>query len=389
VKLILSILFAFTSIARGATLLVLTEPAARNFAGLALERVINEDRRAGWTVIVREIPRWTGTWATNDWRLLNIMSNEVATFCTSTNDSVIVFGKLPMLQSGGQNEDGHNLRRITTDVWLGCINLTFTDSSDWMALGMDSSVILSSNRVADGFPDQTTGTFFIPVTRVDASDMGSTAGNFASGFLAGQPYLPAINEGEWLRRYLTNVWQYQTRQWTVTETGFIDNGGSAWSTGSSSIQAANTAVTWTANSTATTTQGGTYRFVYDANTAELVSPNFITAGGTSLRAFWINRYKSYEMEVYSSVRHPLRNLFPGVIDRPFSLVASWCAGNVTDPYFRSRNANETVFGVIRSAAASNGAADFRRNVYGWGTLLVDQPTATPLGQATASTITIQ
>lgn len=382
-----TVLRAFSS-TPAPVLLVLIEPTARGYAGEALERVIREDRRAGWNVIVREIPRWTGTWATNDWRLLNIMSNEVRRFCTTTNDAVILFGKLPFLQTGGHQDDGHYLRRVATDGWLGCSSLELTDTGDWMALGMDSSDIMASNRVADGFPDQLNGTFFIPVTRVDASDMGALPTNYvyASGYLAGQQFQPAINEGYWLRNYLTNVWQYQTRQWTVTETGLIDNGASAWSTGSSGIQSANSAITWTANSTATAPQGGTYRFVYDANTPELWSPDFITSGGTPLRAFWIITYKSYEMEVWNAARPPMRRLFPGVINQPFSLVASWCRGNLASPYFRSRASDSTVFDVIRSSAA--GTVDFRYNVYGWGTLVVDQPTTTKLGTATGNVLTI-
>ncbi len=388
-KQFLALLFAFSSFARGATLLVLTEPTARNLAGFALERVIREDQRAGWNVIVREVPRWAGTWATNDWRLLNIMSNEVRRFCTTTNDAVILLGKLPFLQTGGHNDDGHYLRRVATDGWLGCSSLTLTDSDDWMALGMNSSDIMASNRVSDGFPDQMNGTLFVPVTRVDASDMGALPTNyvFASGYLAGQVYQPAINEGYWLRCYLTNVWKYQTRQWTVTETGFIDTQVPAWSTGSAAVQSANSAITWTASTDSSPIAGGTWRFVYDGNWPEVFSPYMITSGGSPLRAFWIVTHKSYEMEMWDSVRHPMRRLCPGVINQPFSLVASWCKGSVATPYFRSRASDSTVFDVIRSSAA--GTVDFRYNVYGWGTLLVDQPTATPLGQATASTITIQ
>jgi len=69
-------------------------------------------------------------------------------------------------------------------------------------------------------------------------------------------------------------------------------------------------------------------------------------------------------------------------------VASWCLGSIADPYFRTRTANVTVFDVIRSSAASFGGVSFKYNVYGWGTLMIDQPTATPSGQATAATLTI-
>jgi len=296
---------------------------------------------------------------------------------------VQLVGKFPFLQTGGQNDDGHYLRRIATDGWLGCSGLAFTDSDNW---GMGGGDIMASNVAADGFPDEIIGTFRIPVTRVDASDMTSAAGNFSSGFLSGQPYQPAISEGYWLRCYLTNVWQYQTRQWTNSETAYVDNGGSAWATGAASVQAANSSLTWTAGGSSTA--GGTYKIVHDANTIDLWSPNFIDGSGNPLMALWIITSKSFEMEVWDGQRHPLRRLFPGVINQPFSLVASWCLGSIADPYFRTRTANVTVFDVIRSSAASFGGVSFKYNVYGWGTLMIDQPTATPSGQATAATLTI-
>ena len=47
---------------------------------------------------------------------------------------------------------------------------------------------------------------------------GST---FESGYLSGQQHQPAIDEGLWLRIYLTNNLAYRQQGWTVTDTGYV------------------------------------------------------------------------------------------------------------------------------------------------------------------------
>ena len=99
-------------------LLVLTEPTARGLAGPIFDLWLEEIRAGGFfTPVVVELPRWTGSWNTNDWPGLNRMSNWVARYSPA---AVQIFGRLPPLMTGGNNWDGHGeMRRIVTDAWLG------------------------------------------------------------------------------------------------------------------------------------------------------------------------------------------------------------------------------------------------------------------------------
>jgi len=346
-RLVLLILLLAGVAARAGTLLVLTEPTARGYCGPVLDEWAREVNREGlFSVVIRELPRWTGSWATNDWPGLNRMSNEVVRFQPS---AVLIVGRLPRLKTGGHALDGHEMRCIITDAWLGCTNITFTDTDSWGMPGTVAGVssAIGSNEPGDGIPDETSGTYARAVSRIDASGMTSAAGNFGSGYLIGQPYRPAIDEGEWLRRYFTNNIALRRGQWTTDNTGHINS--SSWFN-SADISAANTAVSWTSGS-ASGPAGGSYRFVYDSLELQDFSPNWITAGGTPLRALWTVNYKSYQMELPDGVGAYQRRLFPGVIDQPWAMVSGWCVGAFgADPYWVQASADATVADSIRTSA---------------------------------------
>lgn len=117
-------LCAFT--ADGASLLVLTEPTDRGISGGVFDRWIAQIVREGWSVSVREIPRWNGNWTSNDWTTLNRMSNEVA---RANPDAVQLVGHMPWLITGKHGVDGHVDRCITTHHWLNYATVTATNNS--------------------------------------------------------------------------------------------------------------------------------------------------------------------------------------------------------------------------------------------------------------------
>lgn len=372
----------------GASLLILTEPTARGYAGPIFDSWVAQIIREGWSVSVRESPRrWGGNFTTNDWDQLNWMSNEVA---RANPDAVQLFGSLAKLKTGGHQADGHEDRCILTHHWLGCSGLTLTDTLNWsnmVSWPIEPAIpnSIGTNAPGDGIPDQIYGTFSIPVSSIDASGLTSQAGNFASGYLAGQPYQPAIDEGLWLRIYLTNNLSYRQRGWTVTETGHIDNAG--WFN-SSTITATNNSVTWTVD--ASSVPGGTQRWVYDNQDLTLWSPDFVTGGGTWLRAFWVNTYKSYCQEDANGQGMYRRFLFPGFADRPLALVSGWSQGaNSAQFFWMSRLTNATVADAIRSSAVRyGGVIPFEMPLAGDLTLPMHAVTQAPPSTLTVGTLTL-
>ena len=373
----------------GASLLILTEPTARGYAGPAFDAWVAQIIREGWSVSVRESPRrWGGNFTTNDWSQLNWMSNEVA---RANPDAVQLFGSLAKLKTGGHQADGHEDRCILTHHWLGCTNLAFTDSLNWsnmVSFPVEPAIpnSIGTNAPGDGIPDQIYGTFSIPVSSIDASGLTSQAGNFASGYLAGQPYQPAIDEGYWLRCYLTNNISYRQRGWTVTETGHIDSAG--W-LNSSTITATNNSVTWTVNGSSV--PGSTDRWVYDNVDLTAWSPDYVTAGGTWMRAFWLNTYKSYCQEDANGQGMYRRALFPGFAPRPLALVSGWSQGaNSAQFFWMSRATNSTVADAIRSSAVRyGGVIPFEMPLAGDLTLPMHAVTLPHSSRSTVGTLTIQ
>ena len=372
----------------GAALLILTEPTARGYAGPAFDAWVAQIIREGWSVSVREAPRrWGGNFSTNDWDQLGWMSNEVA---RANPDAVQLFGSLAKLKTGGHQADGHEDRCILTHHWLGCTNLVFTDTLNWsnmVSFPVEPAIpnSIGTNAPGDGIPDQTYGTFSIPVSSIDASGLTSQAGNFASGYLAGQPYQPAIDEGYWLRCYLTNNLSYRQRGWTVTETGHIDSAG--W-LNSATVTATNNSVTWTVNGSSV--PGSTDRWVYDNVDLTAWSPDFVTAGGTWTRAFWLNTYKSYCQEDANGQGMYRRALFPGFADRPLALVSGWSQGaNSAQFFWMSRLTNATAADAIRSSAIRyGGVIPFEMPLAGDLTLPMHAVTQSSPARATVGILTV-
>lgn len=352
-KFLATLLLLLPLSSTAASLLILTEPTARGYAGPVFDQWLAQIVREGWSVSVREAPRrWGGNFSTNDWDQLGWMSNEVA---RANPDAVQLFGSLAKLKTGGHQADGHDDRCILTHHWLGCTNLVFTDTLNWsnmVSTPIDPHIpnSIGTNAPGDGIPDQTYGTFSIPVSSIDASGLTSQAGNFASGYAAGQPYQPAIDEGLWLRIYLTNNLSYRQRGWTVTETGHIDSAG--W-LNSSAVTATNNSVTWTVNGSAV--PGANDRWVYDNVDLSSFSPDFVTSGGTWLRCFWVVTYKSYCQEDANGQGLYRRFLFPGFTTRPLALFSAWAQGQNSSQFFPfSRLTNSTVADAIRSSAVRYG-----------------------------------
>lgn len=382
--------------AESGPLLVLTEPTARGYLGTLLDKwrlgVLHE---SNWTeVIIIELPRWTGTYVTNDWPGLLRMSNVVAFYKPS---AVQIIGRLPPYMSGGHTADGHELRRTVNDHWLGCTtNLTVTDTANW---GMPGTVggqpsVLGTNVPGDGIPDEIYGTFSIPVCRLDASGLTSVAGNFAAGYLAGQPYQPAIDEAYWLRCYMTNNLAFRAKQWAVTETGVIAN-DCCWFN-AATITVTNKAVTWSTTNNIDM-GGGTWRWTYDSVQLSDISPYFITAGGTPLRTFFDVNYKSYGMEIAAGQGSYIRRLFPGSINQPFALVSGWCIGAAgPNAYWIGTVADKTVADSIRSSVDRYAAGGTKLYLfYAWlagdltlpiDAIVQDPPFVTTVGDLPVGTV---
>ncbi len=372
----------------GASLLILTEPTARGYAGPTFDRWVAQIIREGWTVSVREAPRrWGGSYWTNDWPLLGWMSNEVA---RADPDAVQLFGSLPRLKTGAHIADGHVWRCILTHHWLGCSGLTLTDSTTWSLTStpIDTHIpnSIGTNVPGDGIPDQTYGTFSIPVSSIDASGLTADSPTFSSGYLAGTQVQQAIDEGLWLRIYLTNNLSYRQRVWSVTETGHIDSAG--W-LNSSTVTATNNSVTWTVNASAV--QGATDRWIYDNVDLGSFSPDFVSAGGTFLRCFWVNSYKSYGMEDANGQSFYRRFLFPGWAPRPLALVSGWSQGaNSAQFFWMSRLTNATVADAIRSSSVRfGGVIPFEMPIAGDLSLPMHAVTQASPATATAVTLHVQ
>jgi hypothetical protein len=216
---------------RGGALLIITEATARGHAGALFDQWVAQIAREGnfSPIIVREHQRWDGNWAEQDWTGLNAMSNDIVRIDPA---AVQLFGHLPWLVTGKHGVDGHVDRCITTHQWLACIpGLTLTDATTFTGMGYDAgltSPLIATNVAGDGRPDQTFGTFVRPVCFLDAAGLVELTGpgsTFASGYLSGEQTQPAIDEGHWLRCYLTNNLAYRQQGWTVTDTGYIRTDG--------------------------------------------------------------------------------------------------------------------------------------------------------------------
>ncbi len=371
----------------GASVLILTEPTARGYAGPTFDRWIAQLHVEGWNTIVREAPsRWNGNYATNAWPLLNWMSNEVARVSPS---AVQVFGHLPPLMTGGQNVDGHEVRRAVTYMWLGCTNLAFTDTVNWTNMvgtvaGLPS--LIATNVPGDGIPDQINGTFARPVAVLDAANLISTAGNFASGYLAGQPYQPAIDESYWLKCYLTNNLLYRQSQLPLSTNGYIRT--DAW-LNYVAVLATNTAVSWIGGST--NAPGLTNKWLHSNNQLSLFSPELVDASGNWSFHLFVNSYKSYTFEDANGQGCYRRFLFPGFAPRPIALNSGWGQGASAPQFFWMGKASDnTIADAITSSATRYGTMPFEFVLEGDVTLPLKNSSVLPKPTtATIGTLVIQ
>lgn len=383
---------AFTANGATRTLLILEDQTAVGLCEKVYRDWTREIVRGGWTIVRVPIARWDRNWSSNHWISLNRMSNAVV---WAQPDAVQIFGSLPFLQTGIHAADGHEQRRCWSDAWLGCTNLVFTDVTAFPTVGTVQGLpnVTATNAPGDGFPDQIGGSFHIPVSRIDAAGLTlvSGAGTFASGFLAGQSRLPAVDEGYGLRSYLTSNVAYRRREFTFAELGRIE---SSW-LNPSAITATNSAVTWTTGVAADSFAGLTNRWSYVGTEWGLASPNYITSGGVAKLSWGHVVYKSYHMELNGGYGYLQRVLFPGWWGRPLGLLAVWGYGAFSsNPYWAGTASDETAADFITSSVlqASGGGTPtvlFTRHwIFGDVTLPCDPITRTAFGQSSGTTLRI-
>jgi len=378
------------------SLLVMIDSTAAGYLNKQLDEWVAQVRREGnfSPIQIVETPRWTGNYTNQDWTTLNAMSNIVR----RVNPGAIqLIGRHPYGQFGGDNPDGHNVRRMCSDAVLGMTNLAFTDSTSW---GMLGTTVLEANNPGDGFPDQTGGLFSIPVARIDFSGMTTNAssGTFSSGYLAGTAIVWGIDEQFALKVYFTNDLAYRTRVWTNAPTGVIYTGIGNYA----AAVATNSTVTWTQSGSETAPAGQNYKIVYEQTTLNTFSPNLVDLSGNFVRCLWEIGTKSYNFESYEGyggdggIKFPQRRLAPGFISRPIALIFTWSKASFgVKPRWLIAPSDVTVADAIRSSAAyqndntppyyiSFGAS----NVYGDLTLPVSQITQQPPGRITTTTLTV-
>lgn len=373
-KLLATLLLLLPLSSTAASLLILTEPMARGLLGADLDKLTAQQQAEGWTVAVREAPyRWGGNYATNDWTLLNWMSNQVA---LANPSAVQVVGHLPPLMTGGQNVDGHEVRRACTYMWLGCTNLAFTDTIDWtnmVGTVQGHPSVIATNTPGDGIPDQLYGTYVRSVAVLDAANLLSTAGDFASGYLAGQPYQPAIDEGYWLRCYVTNNLLYRQSQLSLSTNGYIRT--DAWLNYVTILQT-NTAAAWTGGGT--NIPGATNKWLHSNNELRLFSPELVDSAGNWSFHFFVNSYKSYTFEDANGQGCYRRFLFPGFAPRPIALNSGWGQGaNSAQFFWMGKSTDTTIADIVTSSATRYGVMPFEFVLEGDVTLPIKNSSVLP------------
>lgn len=375
---------------RGGALLIITEATARGHAGTLFDQWVAQIAREGnfSPIIVREHPRWDGNWAVQDWTGLNRMSNDIVRI---NPVAVQLFGHLPWLVTGKQAPDGHIDRCATTHQWLSCVpGLTLTDTVNHTGMGYDAgltSPLVATNVAGDGRPDQTYGTFVRPVSFIDAAGLTYAAATFASGYLAGTNVQPAIDEGLWLRIYLTNNLAYRQQGWSVTDTGYIRTDG--W-LNYATVTATNNSVSWTAGTASLA--GRTDRWIHHSHELGTWSPGLVTDEGDFTRVLFAQLYKSYGAEESVGQATYRRHLFPGWAPRPLALVGCWGLGSASsaNPFWIATSANVTVADAIQSSAVRyGGVVTWEIPICGDLTLPIDTITQPPPATANVGTLVVQ
>lgn len=341
-------------------LLILVDPTTRGLAGAVWDQLMDQigRRETNFNVSVREVPRWTRQWVTNDWPALNIRSNIVF---GGNWHTVWLVGSHPYLITGSHIDDGHENRCITTDVWLAVSHFAFVDTTNWSMSGYDpTGYPLNRNIAGDGRPDQITGTKARRVARLDFAALTQPGddSNWASGCLVGMSKSPAIDEGLALRAYLTNNLAYRTGEWTTTATGLV--AGGLWQSAPYYyITNSNTSVTWTKNGGYA--PGGTSRYYYenwDSNEVE----QMYDGNCVPTRVLVDFCYRSYAMEIYRAYNLPFRRLFPGREPNPYAIVFVW---TTAAPWWLTATSDRITGDMIDTSIAANGTEwPFTRQFYG-------------------------
>lgn len=358
-------------------LLVLIEPQARAHLGTLFDDWLYQVRREGTftTIVVRELPRWTGNFTNNDWTAIGVVSNAVK---SASPDAIQFVGRHPGVKIGAFAPDGHNIRCAWSFQFYGMTNFTLPDSTAW---GMAGTTVMESNPPGDGTPDTLVGDFSIPIAVIDFSGMttNGNGGTFASGFLAGQGTCRTVVEKDALRQYFADDLSYRRQGYTNTGTGILYSPIS----NSSAVAASNTVVSWTTTGAQTNYAGGNWKMVWDQSTLGDFSPNYVTDSGNWARIFWLVSTKSYNWEGYegkgseSGVHYPKRHLQSGLNSTSLCLVYSWSksAFGVT-PTWTVRSTDATVAAAIRSSAASQGGTIGFDVSNVWGDLTLPIPAIT-------------
>jgi len=345
-------------------LLILTEPTAQE--NLKTEfpawlRLVKSQTNFS-EVIIRTHPRWVGNWVTNDWNLLNKMSNDIAYF---NPKAVLIIGRLPYMVGGSWNPDGHENRCFASDAWLGISNFTFVDTATWPMSGYTpSGYPMNQNIPGDGRPDQITGTKLRWVGRIDLSNLPymSDSGVFSGGCLNGLQVCPAVDEGIALRAYFTNNIAYRTGRWTTSATAIMTGG--LWNYSSPSfdfryVTNINRSVTWTGSSSPI--PGGNVRFYYDNWDDATQLQNLYDGSCVPTRGLIEFRYRSYAMEIYRGYNPPFRRLAPGRQMEPYFLVSLWSSPG---PTWFSKTSDKYTGDIIDTSTTAWGYWHLGYNFYG-------------------------
>lgn len=335
------------------SVLILIDGQAAEHLGDLTRQYRSQLHGEGWTTKLQYFPRWTGSFATNDWPGINRISNYIAQAGCAC---VQFIGSPPPVMTGGHNYDGHPEHRRMVSYWpYACTNLTYTDNTSWNMEGtvQGYASLIATNNPGDGIPDQTYGMLAYPLCILNATRLTAGSDNFPSGYLAGQLAQTSVPEGDALRRYMTNNLAYRRSLSSFPATGQIV--ASSWLNYSTVVNS-NTLVTISANSSYA---GVTNGWLYAADYMATFCPAYVTAGGVWSRFFWVNTYKSYCMEDANGEGYYRRFLFNTYTDGPVALVSSWCMGaNSAQFFWLARSGDQTVADAIRSSVARYGVLDF-------------------------------
>lgn len=336
------------------SVLLLIDDQAASYLGDLVRQYQTQLRGEGWRSKLQYFPRWTGSYATNDWPGINRISNYVA---EAGCYALQIIGSAPPIITGSAAYDGHEQRCITTLWPYACSNIVYTDLTDWSMPGTVQGLpsLIATNVAGDGRPDQYYGALAHPMCVLDASRLTATSDTFTSGYLVGQVAQTAIDEGDALRRYMTNNLAYRRKLMSFPSTGQIVQ-GSTW-LNSATITASNTlvAISVSGNSYAAVTNG----WLYHSDYMMTLSPNWVDSSGNWTRVFWANVFKSYCYENANGQGFYRRLLFNSYTDGPLALVSGWSQGANSNQFiWLASSSCTTVADAVVYSVTRYGVCDF-------------------------------